>query len=135
MKIKKKNGRKKCKNLAPPGLHAPDLPCVLSNRSVGTELARTEEDIGHMYLKRNTGQFFFFKFSKLLNLAMFMMAIFAHFAWSVISLVWILNMSHFSYPGHKVHGACLVSVSGIDNVLGCHISCVVGQGQEPEEEK
>ena len=35
---------------------------------------------------------------KLLNLAMFMMAIFAHFAWSVISLVWILNMSHFSYP-------------------------------------
>ena len=42
--------------------------------------------------------FFFFKDSKLLNLAMFMMAIFAHFAWSVISLVWILNMSHFSYP-------------------------------------
>ena len=54
MKIKKM--LKKCKNLAPPGLHAPDLPCVLSNRSVGTELARTEEDIGHMYLKRNTGQ-------------------------------------------------------------------------------
>ena len=40
----------------------------------------------------------FFKVSKLFNLAMFMMAIFAHFAWSVISLVWILNMSHFSYP-------------------------------------
>ena len=95
MKIKKKV--EKCKNLAPPGLHAPDLPCVLSNRSVGTELARTEEDIGHMYLKRNTGNIFF-KVSKLLNLAMFMMAIFAHFAWSVISLVWILNMSHFSYP-------------------------------------
>ena len=29
----------------------------------------------------------FFIVSKLLNLAMFMMAIFAHFAWSVISLV------------------------------------------------
>ena len=82
--------------------------------------------------------FFFFKDSKLLNLAMFMMAIFAHFAWSVISLVWILNESFLLscfFPGHIVHGACLVSVSGIDNVLGCHISCVVGQGQEPEEAK
>ena len=103
-----------------------------------------------MYLRRNTGKFFqifkviepqkkywsiLFKVSKLLNLAMFMMAIFAHFAWSVISLVQILNMSNFFYPGHNFHGACLVSVSGIDNVLGCHISCVVGQGQEPEEEK
>ena len=81
----------------------------------------------------------FFIVSKLLNLAMFMMAIFAHFAWSVISLLEILNMSNFFYPvffpGHNFLGACLVSVSGIDNVLGCHISCAVGQGQEPEEEK
>ena len=65
MKIKKR--LKKCKNLAPPGLHAPDLPCVLSNRSVGTELARTEEDIGHMYLKRNTGQFFFLQIFKVIE--------------------------------------------------------------------
>ena len=54
----KKTVEKRCKNLSPPGLHAPDFPCVLSNRSVRAELARTEKDVGHMYLRRSTGKFF-----------------------------------------------------------------------------